>query len=322
MGVQQVAAAAGVSVGTVSNVVNRPWVVAAPTRERVRRAIAETGYVPNSAARRLRAGDRHTVAVVLDDLAAPRRAQLLGGIADRLEGNRRQLLLYQSGGTPRRFASHVADLGSEGIGAALLCADAVLLRKIDDSALAGTVGRLRTRGITPVVVDVSRPLDDLHLRPLADAALTVTTTLVDCVDTALAHLLRLGHDTVTVYGHPDTVRPVLRSLRPVARAAGLRLTGGSPADVTGGPGVLLDDPALDAFRRWQLTTDSGRTRRTRRTAAVVSVGTDPVPGSLGATDVNGYELGRVVVDVMLTDADPRTAREKVLHLPPAFRSAE
>lgn len=48
-----VANLAGVSIATVSNVINNSKHVTAETRERVEQAIARTGYVPNQAARLL-----------------------------------------------------------------------------------------------------------------------------------------------------------------------------------------------------------------------------------------------------------------------------
>jgi LacI family transcriptional regulator len=48
-----VADLAGVSIATVSNVINNSKHVTAETRERVEQAIAQTGYVPNQAARLL-----------------------------------------------------------------------------------------------------------------------------------------------------------------------------------------------------------------------------------------------------------------------------
>ena len=56
-GVKDVAARAGVSVGTVSNVLNRPELVAAATRA-VLQAIAELGFVRNESGRQLRAGQQ------------------------------------------------------------------------------------------------------------------------------------------------------------------------------------------------------------------------------------------------------------------------
>ena len=54
--VQHVAQRASVSVGTVSNVLNRPEIVAPATRERVLRVIDELGFVRNESARHLRTG--------------------------------------------------------------------------------------------------------------------------------------------------------------------------------------------------------------------------------------------------------------------------
>src|SRR5258708_6992338 len=55
-GIREVARRAGVSVGTVSNVLNRPDLVAEATRDRVRSAITELGFVRNETARMLRQG--------------------------------------------------------------------------------------------------------------------------------------------------------------------------------------------------------------------------------------------------------------------------
>ncbi len=54
VGIKDVARVAGVSVGTVSNVINRPDTVAAETRARVLSAIDRLGYVRSESARQLR----------------------------------------------------------------------------------------------------------------------------------------------------------------------------------------------------------------------------------------------------------------------------
>jgi LacI family transcriptional regulator len=63
-----VAAHAGVALGTVSNTLNSPEKVAESTRRRVQAAIAELGFVRNDAARSLAAGRSTTVGLVLADL--------------------------------------------------------------------------------------------------------------------------------------------------------------------------------------------------------------------------------------------------------------
>jgi DNA-binding LacI/PurR family transcriptional regulator len=67
--VDDVAARAGVSRQTVSNVLNAPEIVRAETRDRVERAIAELGYRPHASARRLRTRQSATIGIRLDPVA-------------------------------------------------------------------------------------------------------------------------------------------------------------------------------------------------------------------------------------------------------------
>lgn len=86
-GIREVAAQAGVSVGTVSNVLNRPERVSSATRERVERAIVELDFVRNEPARQLRAGGGRTLALVVNDIAHPAFSELAYGagvVADRV----------------------------------------------------------------------------------------------------------------------------------------------------------------------------------------------------------------------------------------------
>jgi len=66
---QDVADRAGVAIGTVSNVLNRPEVVREATRHKVEAAIDELGFVRNSAARSLAVGSSKLIGLVLVDLA-------------------------------------------------------------------------------------------------------------------------------------------------------------------------------------------------------------------------------------------------------------
>jgi LacI family transcriptional regulator len=65
---QDVAHAAGVSLGTVSNVLNHPGKVSAATAERVRAAIEQLGFVRNDAARSLASGSNHSIGLVVADI--------------------------------------------------------------------------------------------------------------------------------------------------------------------------------------------------------------------------------------------------------------
>ena len=80
--IREVAAHAGVSVATVSNVLNRPDIVARPTRDRVSAAIRELGFVRNESARQLRAGRSRTIGLVVLDVANPFFTDVARGVED------------------------------------------------------------------------------------------------------------------------------------------------------------------------------------------------------------------------------------------------
>ncbi|MGW0080252.1 LacI family DNA-binding transcriptional regulator [Streptomyces sp. NPDC003393] len=71
VGIKDVARAAGVSVGTVSNVINRPETVATQTRARVLSAIDRLGYVRSESARQLRAGRSRIMGLLVLDMGNP-----------------------------------------------------------------------------------------------------------------------------------------------------------------------------------------------------------------------------------------------------------
>ncbi|MCP1575986.1 DNA-binding LacI/PurR family transcriptional regulator [Herbaspirillum rubrisubalbicans] len=78
--IKQVAHLAGVSIATVSRLLNKPGSVSAETAEKIHRSIAELGFRPNFTGRNLRAGNSRTVGVVLPTLSNTVFAQCLQGI--------------------------------------------------------------------------------------------------------------------------------------------------------------------------------------------------------------------------------------------------
>lgn len=71
IGIKDVATRAGVSVGTVSNVLNHPDAVSPARRQAVETAIRELGYVPNHAARQLKVGSSSVLGLVIVESANP-----------------------------------------------------------------------------------------------------------------------------------------------------------------------------------------------------------------------------------------------------------
>lgn len=77
---RDIAKAAGVSQATVSNVINRPELVAPETQARVRALMDEMGFVLNDSARSLRVGRSRTLGVVTLDLSNPFWGEVTRGI--------------------------------------------------------------------------------------------------------------------------------------------------------------------------------------------------------------------------------------------------
>ena len=80
--IYDVAGAAGVSLATVSRVLNNPEKVKEETRTRVLRVIKELGYRPNMVARGLASRKTTTVGIVISDITRASVAEMLGGISD------------------------------------------------------------------------------------------------------------------------------------------------------------------------------------------------------------------------------------------------
>jgi len=80
IGVREVAAMAGVSIGTVSNVLNSPERVGEATKKRVEAAMDELGFVPSRAAGQLRSRRSKLIGVVVPDVGNPFWATVLRGV--------------------------------------------------------------------------------------------------------------------------------------------------------------------------------------------------------------------------------------------------
>ncbi|MFD0660854.1 LacI family DNA-binding transcriptional regulator [Thermocatellispora tengchongensis] len=102
VGLKDVARLAGVSVKTVSNVVNGYVHVTPKTRARVERAIKELNYRPNLSARNLRRGRSGIIALAVPELDIPYFAELARLIVAAAEEHGLTVLIDQTGGSRHR----------------------------------------------------------------------------------------------------------------------------------------------------------------------------------------------------------------------------
>lgn len=102
VGIKDVAREAGVSVGTVSNVINRPDTVAAETRERVQEAVRRLGYVRSESARQLRVGASRIVALLVLDMGNPFFVDIARGAEREARAAGLGVMVCNSAGSDRK----------------------------------------------------------------------------------------------------------------------------------------------------------------------------------------------------------------------------
>lgn len=120
VGIKAVAAHAGVSVGTVSHVLNHPDTVRASTRERVEAAMAELGFVRNSAAGALRAGRSTAIGLVVLDIGNPFFTEVARGAQEAATAAGHTLLLCSSDESLEQQEAHLRFLEEQRVAGVLL----------------------------------------------------------------------------------------------------------------------------------------------------------------------------------------------------------
>jgi len=245
--VKDVAALAHVSLGTVSNVLNRPDRVSPATRAKVEQAMRDLGFVRNESARQLRNGRSRTLAYVLLDARNPFFTDVAQGAELAAEAAGLSLFLCHSDNRSSREGDYLAHLVEQRV-------QGILVTPVDPHA--SVLDDVRRNG-TPLVI-VDRIRDDDHFCSVA----------VDDVlggRLAVEHLVEAGHTRVAFIGGPETigqVRDRLAGAREAWAAAGL------PADqLVVGPPTASPSPrgARPASASWASGAAGARPRRSAPT---------------------------------------------------------
>lgn len=204
-GIREVAREAGVSISTVSNVLNKPHMVAAPTRARVEEVARRLGYVPNASARHLRDGGGKCVGAIFLDLANPYYTELARGMEDRLAQDDCLLIVCSSDKEPDREQRYLRMLRDRGVEAILVTPAEDDVAPLEDFA----------RGTPVVLLDRPRPDSSrcsVHVDDVAGGRL------------AARHLLDQGHRRIAFVNGPHTIHACAdrsRGLKQALSAAGV-----------------------------------------------------------------------------------------------------
>ncbi len=106
----EVAEKAGVSLGTVSRVINNDVHVAPETRERVSAVMREMNYVANRQARSLKGSKTNVIGMLVPDLGTGYIGEIIHGIDTELALHQLDIMLFTTHRTASKEANYVANL--------------------------------------------------------------------------------------------------------------------------------------------------------------------------------------------------------------------
>jgi LacI family transcriptional regulator len=198
--IRRVAELAGVSLGTVSNVLNRPQMVSERTRRRVEQAIAETGFVRNASARQLRAGRSPLIGLIVLDVSNPFFTEVARGVEDAANAAGSIVVLCNSDDSATKEQRYLQSLEEQRV-------QGILITPVSSSE--ASVQRVRRHGIAVVFLD--------HPSRSAD----LCSVAVDDVlggELAALHLFAQGHRRIGFIHGPPTIRQIAERQRGVLRA--------------------------------------------------------------------------------------------------------
>jgi LacI family transcriptional regulator len=180
---RHVAMLAGVSIATVSAVVNETASVRPERKKRVVDAMAALNYLPDAIARGLKTGKTNAIGVVVPDITDAFYPEVMRGVEDSARQAGYSVLLCDSNEDPRREADHLNSLFSRRVDGVLLacCVNSTVI----SGTFRGRYPLVFLDTIPPVAFDGAVSSDNLHAGAMATR-----------------HLIDLGHQRIAmVVGH-------------------------------------------------------------------------------------------------------------------------
>ncbi|MCL4236974.1 MAG: LacI family transcriptional regulator [Anaerolineae bacterium] len=182
--IKDVAKRAGVSVTTVSRVLNHHPHVTDELTERVLVAIEDLNYRPSRVAQRLRASHSRLVGVIFSDITNPFYVHVLRGIEHVLSRGGSSVLIGNADANTDREASFIRLMQTEDVGGLIIAPT-----REDSSALASAI----EQGLAVAVVD--RRMHNIEVD-------TVVVNNFEGSLKAIHHLIRLGHTRIGIVSGP------------------------------------------------------------------------------------------------------------------------
>lgn len=188
-GIKEIAELAGVSITTVSHVINNTRFVSEKRRGLVLQAMARLNYRPNRIAQALRRRQSLVIGVILPDITNPYFADMARGIEDACFDKNYSAIICNSDGSTSVEAHYIA----------------MLAEKQMDGIILVSVGDHGQRPPENIVSDIPFVMMDREMPGLAADSVQVDNRLGGRM--AAEHLFRLGHRSVLCIGGAPEVYP-------------------------------------------------------------------------------------------------------------------
>lgn len=193
--IRDVAAASGVSVGTVSRSLNAPGTVRPATLERVRAAIEGLGFRPDARAQNMRRRNTLTIGFIVNDILNPIHAMIFKSAEAELREHGYWLHLVNTGGKARQEAEAIDQLQHGRVDG--------MLMTINSEQDPHCLERLRRLRVPSVLLD----------RDIALACDVVRTDHASGMEQAVGYLLDLGHRRIALITAGTEILPGRERIR-------------------------------------------------------------------------------------------------------------
>jgi DNA-binding LacI/PurR family transcriptional regulator len=205
MNIREVAKRAKVSTATVSRTINDSTKVKPETAERVRRAIEELNFYPNTHARTLVSGRSRMLGLIISDITNPFFPELVKSFEDQAVQRGKEVIIGNTDYNPKRMAG---------------CIRRMVERKVDGVAIMTSEGdpalmmELTRRNIPTVFMDTGKP---------GPYCANIRVDYAQGIHEAVQHLAALNHRRIAFITGPMNLESA--RIRHDAFVAGLKSRG-------------------------------------------------------------------------------------------------
>lgn len=188
MTIREVAERAGVGIATVSRTLHNSTQVSPETAARVRRAMQELGYRPNTNAQSLVSGRSRMLGLVVSDITNPFFPELIQGFQDVAQQNGYDVFISSTGYNSSRMAHYVGRMIERTVDGV-----AIMTSELDPSVAA----QFANRNVPLVFLDVGKPGAGIS---------NIRVDYAGGITEAVEHLRGLGHRQIAFISGPGELK--------------------------------------------------------------------------------------------------------------------